>query len=284
MPIKTILAHIDTEAHAEALTKTAIAVAKSFSAQLIGLHVVPDAFVSSMVPPEVVGELMEAQRKANQATAKRVAEIFDKTVAGSGVGFEWRLVEARIESAASIVMRIGRSADLVVLGQTDKTINLIDGIAATEEIMLGIGRPVLIVPRTVALTSVGSNVLLAWNGRREAARATFDALPFLQKAESVRIFAAGQATGSLWGSLADDTAPTADLEEALARHGVRSKIVNATATGAEVADKLLADAKGHACDLIVMGGYGHWRVREIVFGGATHSVLEQTTIPVLMSH
>jgi nucleotide-binding universal stress UspA family protein len=227
---------------------------------------------------------LEAQRKVNRATGASIAGIFDTTVTGSGVGFEWRSIEARMEPAAAVVMRAGRSADLVVLGQSDRSINLIDGIAATEEVMLGVGRPVLIVPYKSKVAAVGRHVLLAWNGSREAARAAFDALPFLQRAESVWIFAAGQAPGSLWGSYDEDKAPTADLEEVLARHGISSKVVTVTASGAEIADKLLSEARQHDCDLIVMGGYGHWRLREIIFGGATHGVLEHTTIPVLMSH
>jgi nucleotide-binding universal stress UspA family protein len=236
------------------------------------------------VPPEVVGELMEAQRQANQAIAKRITAIFNKTLTGSGVSFEWRTIEAHLETAASIVMRLGRSADLVVLGQSDKTINLIDGIATTEEVMLGIGRPVLVVPGGAAVTTLGKRVLVAWNGGRESARAAFDALPFMERAEDVRIFTAGRAAGKLWGSLAENTAPTADLEEALVRHGIRCKVLNVTASGSEVADKLMAEAKAQGSDLIVMGGYGHWRVREIVFGGATRGVLEHASVPVFMSH
>ena len=284
MPFKTILVHLDTEAHAATLTTAAIAVARTFSAHLIGLHVIADAFISSAVPPEVVGELMEAQRQANQAAGKRIAETFDKTIAGQDVSFSWLSVEAHFETAASVVMRHGHAADLVILGQSDKTINLIDGIAATEEVMLGVGRPVLVVPIKTSVSTVGKRVLLGWNGSRESARAAFDALPFLEQAESVHVFAAGQATGSLWGSLQEDTAPTAGIEATLARHGVRSTLVNATASSADVASTLLAEARTANCDLIVMGGYGHWRLREIVFGGATHGVLEHTTIPVFMSH
>ena len=284
MSIKTILVHLDTEKHAEAITKTAIAVAKTFSAHLIGLHVIPDAFISAAVPPEVVGELIEAQRQANQAAAKRIAETFEKTIASAGVSYEQRSVEAHLETAAMVVMRHGHTADLVVLGQPDKTINLIEGIGATVEVMLGRGRPVLVVPTKAEPSTIGTRVLIGWNGSRESARAVFDAMPFLEAAKSVRILAAGQATGALWGSLADDVAPTAGIEAALARQGVRCKVDTVTASRNEVAGVLLAQAKEHACDLIVMGGYGHWRLREIVFGGATRGILEQTTLPVLMSH
>ncbi len=284
MAFKTILVQLDIEAHALNLTKAAIAVAKAHSAHLIGLHVVPDAFISASVPPEVVGELIEAQRQANQAAGKRIAEIFDRAIAEAGVSFERRTHEAHLETAANVVLRHGHSADLVILGQPDKSINLIDGIALTEEVMLGLGRPVLIVPTKPMPSTIGTRVLLGWNGSRESARAAFDAMPFLEAAKSVRVLAAGQATGSLWGSLAEDTASTTGIEAALARYGVRCTVATATASGAEVAGALLAHAKEHACDLIVMGGYGHWRVREIVFGGATRGVLEATTIPVLMSH
>jgi len=284
MPFKTILVHLDTEAHAGALSKAAIGVAKTFSAHLIGLHVIPDAFISSTVPPEVVGELMEAQHLANQAAGKRIAETFNQAIAGADVPFNWLSVEARLEATSPIVMRHGCAADLVILGQPDKSINLIDGIAATEEVMLGVGRPVLVVPNAASVSTIGKRVLLGWNGSRESARAAFDALPFLEQADNVRILAAGQATDTVLAGRQDNTAPTAGIESTLARHGVRSTLVNATASSTEVASTLLAEANSNNCDLIVMGGYGHWRLREIVFGGATHGVLEHTTIPVLMSH
>ena len=284
MPFKTILVHLDTEADALEITKSAIAVAKAFSAHLIGMHVMPDAYISAAAPPEVAGELIEAQRQANQAAGKRISEIFGKAIAGAGVSFEWRLAEAHLETAASVVIRHGRMAELVILGQPDKSINLIDGIAITEEVMLSVGRPVLIVPAKASLATIGTRVLLGWNGSRESARATFDAMPFLEGAKSVRILAAGQVAGKLWGSLAGDAAPTAGIEAALTRQGVHCEVTAATASATGVASSLLALAKEHACDLIVMGGYGHWRLREIVFGGATRGVLEATTIPVLMSH
>ena len=284
MSLKTILVHLDTEAQAKALTQTAISVAKTFSSHVIGLHVAPNPFISAGISGEMIGELIEAQRQANQATSKRIAEIFDQTVVGSGVAFDWRTIEANSEATSSVIMQFGQTADLVILGQSDNTINLVDGIGNAEDVMLGIGRPVLIVPTKGTAATIGKRILLAWNGSREATRATFDALPFLAKAESVHIFVAGQAETTLWGSLGDDRAPTAGLEATLQRHGVVTSVVTVKASGGDVATKLLASAKGYDCDLIVMGGYGHWRVREIVFGGAMRGVLTNTTIPVLMSH
>jgi len=284
MPLKTILVHLETEAQALAVTQVAIGLAKTHAAHLIGLHVVPDPFISAAVPPEVVGELLDAQRNANLAGAKRIGETFNVALAQANVPFEWQAIEAHFESAASIVIRQGNAADLVVLGQPDRSINLIEGIATPEEVMLGLGRPVVIVPNKPSVTTIGQRVLLGWNGNRESARAAFDALPFLQKAESVRLLAAGRPHGAHWGGIRDDAAPTGAIVAALARHGVRASVATTEAGPAEVASALLAQAKEHRSDLVVMGGYGHWRMREIVFGGATHGILEHATIPVLMSH
>jgi len=284
MPIKTILVVLDTEARAQALTQTAASVAKAFSAHLIGLHVLPNAFVPSLAPVEATGELIEAQREANEAAAKRISDGFNRAIAGLGVPFEWRRVEANYEIAANVVMRHGREADLVILGQPDTTVNLIDGIALAEEVMLGLGRPVLMVPKAGAYPTIGKRVLLAWNGSRESARATFDALPFLEKAESVRILAAEPPPRRRWAPPPQETSPTAGIATTLERHGVRCTLAKATAAGAEVGKELLAQAKQNDCDLIVMGGYGHWRINEIVFGGATRGVFDDATLPVLLSH
>jgi nucleotide-binding universal stress UspA family protein len=284
MSLKTVLVHLETEAAAVSVAKTALNLAKSFSAHLIGLHVVPDAFISAAVPPEVVGELLEAQREANRAAGKRVADSFAQVIAGQDVSSEWRLIEAHFEPVATVAMRHGREADLVVLAQPDQSINLIDGIGATEEVMLGLGRPALIVPSQSQLQTVGKRILLAWNGSRESARAVFDSLPMLKKAENVRILTAGPDKGGLWAGTDGDPAPAAGIAAALARHGVKCEIARAAAPSSDVAHDLLSETQSAGCDLLVMGGYGHWRLREIVFGGATKGVLKNAKVPVLMSH
>ena len=284
MPIKTILVLLDTEAQTLSVTKAAIAVAKLFSAHLIGLHVVPNAFMPASMAYEATGELIEAQRQAYQADAKQIGATFNKAITGEGVPVEWRKVEANSEPVASVVMRHGREADLMILAQPDRSMTLIDGIAMTEQVMLGLGRPVYVVPTSSVASTVGKRVLLAWNASRESARAAFDAMPFLLQAESVRILAAEPASQGGWLGADEAAAPTSGIATTMERHGVRCSVAKATASGADVAAEILAQAKEHGCDLIVMGGYGHWRIREIVFGGATRSMLDQTTIPILMSH
>ena len=283
MPTKTILVYFGNETQVVGLTKAAVAVARDFGAHVVGLHVVPGAFIPSGGLYEMTGELIEAQRQANAAAGNRVAEAFGKAIANEGVPFEWRSFIADFEPVAAIVMRQGRETDLVVLGQPTNAITLIDGVATSEEVMLGLGRPVLIIPERDGRGGIGKRVLLTWNASRESARAVFDALPFLQKAESVRLLAAKPVDGSSGGP-GTDVSHKLGILASLERHGVRCRFVEATPADADATASILAQAKEHDCDLIVMGGYGHWRIREIVFGWATRGVLNQATIPVLMSH
>jgi nucleotide-binding universal stress UspA family protein len=172
-----------------------------------------------------------------------------------------------------------RVADLVVIGQADPEWAVSVMTEGPEELVLGCGRPVLVVPSRGDFADVGGCIVVAWNGRREAARAAFDALPLLQKAESVRV---------LWISPDDsgaaDDVPAADLATALARHNVRCEAAETARLEAGVGETLLAAVRDARADLLVMGCYGHSRFRELILGGATRHVLNTMTVPVLMSH
>ncbi len=127
---------------------------------------------------------------------------------------------------------------------------------------------------------IGERVLAAWNARREAARAVFDALPILQRAKEVRVVWVNPQSER---ELAQDI-PAADICAALARHGVQCQAVEEERPHIGVGETLLACAKDYEADLLVTGCYGHTRLREFVFGGASRHVQEHMSIPVLMSH
>jgi nucleotide-binding universal stress UspA family protein len=142
------------------------------------------------------------------------------------------------------------------------------------------GRPALIVPRTEIREHIGERVLVAWNARREAARAVFDALPILPRAKEVTV---------VWVNPQSELdqardVPAADICAALARHGVTCEATQQLQPRNNIGEALLACAKDYSADLMVMGCYGHTRLREFVFGGASRHVLTKMTIPVLMSH
>ena len=141
------------------------------------------------------------------------------------------------------------------------------------------GRPVLMVPNEGLHSGIGSRVVVAWNGRREATRAAFDALPLLQQAKEVKVLWIDPASGDEDGG----TFAATDLCAALARHGITCEAVAAASDG-NVGATLLSRAVEQRADLLVMGCYGHSRLTEFVFGGATRHILRHMTIPVLMSH
>jgi nucleotide-binding universal stress UspA family protein len=136
------------------------------------------------------------------------------------------------------------------------------------------------VPRSEIRGEIGERVLVAWNARREAARAVFDALPILQRAKEVKVVWVNPQSEH---ETAQDI-PAADICAALARHGVACEATEQLRPRVNVGETLLACAKDFAADLMVMGCYGHTRLREFVFGGASRQVLKNMSIPVLMSH
>ncbi len=199
---------------------------------------------------------------------------------------------ALAEGVAPLVERT-RGADLLVLSQPYFDASQVPGLQFASQLLVGASCPVLFVPRPAELgTRCASRVLVAWDGGREGARALRDALPLLQRAESVAVYAYGSARGP-----AASTLPQAC--DYLRRHGVeprhavqrmgdadyaRNSTMTPTLLDATVGELLLSDAADLAADLLVMGAYGHSRTQELVLGGVTRSLLSSMTLPVLMSH
>ena len=143
--------------------------------------------------------------------------------------------------------------------------------------MLGGGGPVLVWPYAGSCHATAATVMLAWNGSREATRALADAMPLLQQARKVIVFGVDRADGS--------HIPGADVSTHLAHHGVRAEARHTrTAFGIHIGDVLLSEIGDRGIGLLVMGGYGHHRLRERLFGGVTRDILRETTVPVLMAH
>jgi nucleotide-binding universal stress UspA family protein len=152
--------------------------------------------------------------------------------------------------------------------------------AVFEGALFGSGRPVLMTPPDWNGETIGKRILVAWNGKRESARALADAMPFLESADHV-ILATIDAKPDVSGV---GPAPGADIAAHLARHGVKVELRNLDGLGGDAADMLIAEARASDADLIVMGGYGRPRLSEYVFGGVTRTMAAKSPVPVLMSH
>ena len=180
-----------------------------------------------------------------------------------------------------MVARYGRYSDILVTSQSEPG----KAGASTEydlpaELVMSVGRPVLAVPYAGDFTGPPKHVAVAWNGSREATRAVGDAAPFLEGADKVSVISINEKDLGDAGY----NSPSADLAAFLERHGVKAATEPITADDIDISDMLLSRIADFGVDMIVMGAYGHSRVRELVMGGATHGILRHMTVPVLMSH
>jgi nucleotide-binding universal stress UspA family protein len=278
MTVKSILALADGGAGTEATLSMALLVAKRFESHLDVLHVRADA--ETMVP--IVGEgmsgamveqVLDAMVKSIEARASAALAAYQHVFGtGSGLGagsVSWREATGREPEATAAAARL---ADLTILGRPD-TAEEAPMAATIDAALFDTGRPVLVAPPAAPAT-VGKSVVLAWNGSAQSARAVAAALPFLKKAEQVTIAVGGGE---------DSRAPAAGLVLYLERHGIRAA-VDGFEVGHSIGKAILDHAGRRSADLLVMGAYGHSRLREMILGGATREVLAGATIPVLMAH
>jgi nucleotide-binding universal stress UspA family protein len=280
MSYKTILVYLNSAKRAEAVLEAALRLAGKSEAHVIGLHVIPQVTIPAVVPFEVTGEIIDVQRKALDEQAAKIAGIFAEMTRQHQPPCEWRTVRASHYDVASIVDDHGRATDLIVAPQSDPDGDIYLPADVTEDLLMEAGRPLLVVPRRGRVTKLGETVLLAWNNSREAARAAFDALPILKAAKTVKLVTVDPPRNRK----GDADLPAAEIASALARHGVKVEAAVSLTGGLSIADGLAAQIDNHGADLLVMGGYGHSRLREVVFGGATRDMLEKMTVPVFISH
>ena len=278
---QTILVHIDQRADSEARLRVAVDVARRFKSQLVGMYldgspeVTPS--MAAVLPDDVVTKYLRGagdRQAAAEAAFRRAAEAEALT------DIDWRAPRGLAVDAA---VAHSRCADLIVLGQprpgeTGESFSS----QLVASVLMDSGRPLLVVPYIGAGQRFATNVLIAWDGGREAARAVADAMPLLQGARQVTV-ACYDPGASARGA---DEAGRQRLAGYLRRHGVATKIEHDDLTGGDigVGDRLLSRVMDLSSDLIVMGGYGHSRWRERVLGGATRTLIATMTVPVLIAH
>jgi nucleotide-binding universal stress UspA family protein len=230
---------------------------------------------------EVAAELrriMQAQTDDEQQTERRVIDGFTRAAESFGVKTEHHIETVGDDDAAvPKLVHYGRMSDMIVLGRAGAGDGSSPDLGLIHDVLFGSGVPIIIVPSPPA-DGVGRRVMIAWNGSRESARAVKDAMPILQRAEKVDIVCVDQARPG------SNVQPGADLAHYLEMHGIPSSIGSLKANGMSVGDTLLAHQHDIGSDFLVMGAYGHSRLREFVLGGVTKRILERTAVPVLMSH
>lgn len=280
MSYKTILVSLNEVGRLSELVAAAVTLARETGAHVSGLYVVPAVQVYPSVGFEAAPQVFEGNRSYFKDNAARVKEAFEEAMRREGLSHDFHQIDARTPVIADEVVASGRVADLVIVSATDP--EEITGVERdfVEQVVMALGRPVIVLPYKGKAAVALGEVVIGWDGGREAARATFDALPLLRKASKVRVVRIDpQKDPSLRGSVAG-----ADLAEALSRHGVRAEAQGYPTDGQDEGQALMRCAEDCGAGLIVMGAYGHSRLAEFIFGGATRFVLNRLVCPVLMSH
>lgn len=284
MGLKDILLHHDTTEQASARLDVAVELARRHQAHLTALHVIDVALPVNIAAAShggaaVMAHWIEEQRTEILAAADQLRQDFLARLDREGIAGEWRQPEGPV---AETVALHARYADLAIIGQKNPDLaspGRYDVSRVPEQVLFSSGRPLLVVPYAGHFGTVGRNVLVGWNASREAARAVNDALPLIAAAERTTVLAINPSRG-----IRDDGGePAADIALHLARHGRNVTAAHTVADGIGEGDVLLNYAADIGADLLVMGGYGHARVRELIMGGATRSILDHATIPVLLS-
>lgn len=280
MSYKTILVSLNEVGRLSELVAAAVTLARETGAHVSGLYVVPAVQVYPSVGFEAAPQVFEGNRSYFKDNGSRVKQAFEEAMRRENLSHDFHQVDARTPVIADEVVAAGRVADLVVLSATNP--EEITGVERdfVEQSVMALGRPVIVLPYKGKAAVSLSEVIVGWDGGREAARAAFDALPLLKKAGKVRVVRVDpQKDPSLRGSVAG-----ADMAEALARHGVRAEAQGYPTDGQDEGQALMRCAEDCGAGLIVMGAYGHSRLAEFIFGGATRFVLNRLVCPVLMSH
>jgi nucleotide-binding universal stress UspA family protein len=244
---------------------------------LLGVAFSYDPIIPGTVMGGIPPEFIESQRRESEKKARDAIARFEQAAKRAGVSYEARSANASIGGAAERLGHLARRFDLAIVGQPER-----DRAAASEVVDEGVlfesGRPVIFVPYIQKAGLQLNHVMVCWDGSRAATRAVADSLPFLQKAKQVEIVMVASKAGKT------DEVPGADLGQHLARHGLKVDVKRITSPDIDVTSTILSYAADSSADMIVMGGYGHSRLREFILGGVTRGIFETMTVPVLMSH
>lgn len=280
MSYQTILVYLSDDRSAKRVLKMAMELARKSDAHVIGLHVAPVFQVYSSIAVDLTAEILEAQTNALKIETAGIRKVFDDLTENDDVKSEWRSIQAHSSLLGEAVVNHARCADIVVAAQPDPDHDDVNVTRVIEQLLTDSGRPILLVPYVGEHTEIGKNITIAWNASREAARASAAALPLLQGAEKVSVLWVNPQNE--YGDTMD--VPGSEIATCLSRHGVRAETDSTTSSLPEIGDEILSRVADSGADLLVMGAYGHSRLREFIFGGASRHMLQHMTVPVLMAH
>ncbi|TPK81717.1 universal stress protein [Mesorhizobium sp. B2-4-12] len=276
MRFKTMVAILQNEQDAERVLDCAIPLASRFESHLIGIHAeaLPVPYTSATGFPDT--EFLQVSADMNRERANKLQAVFLRRIEDSGLSFEWRSLESFSGDSALTGISSVRAADLIIAAQRETGG---DPSADVDTLVYDAGRPVLVVPHAGPLVTTFKRVLLAWNGSKEAARAAFDALPFIIEAEKTDILVIDPP------DTLDESpeAAGAEIASALSRHGATVSVSVLKSGGTSVDDMIQNRVAESGADLLVLGAYSHSWLRQLLFGGVTRTVLRTAQVAAFLS-
>jgi nucleotide-binding universal stress UspA family protein len=274
--IKSILVHADASAQTVMRLHAATALASTHGASVRALYAVLPVYMQYPYSLSISAEATALLQQVEDERSERARALFASAASDARMPVEWA------STTGDPVLAFTRAAacsDLAIIGQSDPDNELRADVRSdfVPSVIIGSGRPTLVLPHRYQGNAIGRTALLAWKPTREAAHALAGALPLLCSADKVHV--------ALWNEGEDaSTDDRADIERYLRAHGITPEVHGYGPESRDVGEYLLSLASDVAADLLVMGCYGHGRMREWVLGGATRSVLRSMTVPVLMAH
>ena len=281
MSVKNILINLNDVDNVDATIKTSCALARRYDAHLIGIFVVPLYPLKMGVfgSDSIMLDLQNSELTKYKQHAKETVEIFEKALRANDVLGKSLVLNSTDSDIADEFIRHARTTDLILVPNIDAENFYGVEVDFVEKIILESGRPVIIIPRGQVFETIGDRVNIAWNMSAEAARASFDTLPLLTSQSEIRfVWVDPHLNPKLAGNL-----PGSEIAEVFSHHGLSVIADTVASDGRNIGETLLHEAAINAADLLVMGAYGHSRLREFIFGGATRHILANLNLPILMS-
>lgn len=276
MSFRNILVNLNETTNTEAVIATATTLAREFEARVTGLYVVPAAPVYPAARHEPIPEMFETHREYFRRHSASVEAAFKAGFPATSLGHRLRIEKSASPLIADSVIEWGRCFDLILLSKTDTKSEMGVELDFVPSIAVAAGRPVMVVPFNKPVASSPETVVIGWNGSREAARAVFDSLPLLKRARTIHVISVDcPRSESLRGE---------GIVDALDAHGIKVVVTPVESGGETAGHVLLRKAAETGAGLVVIGAYGHSRLREFILGGVTRTVLRDMKCPVLLSH
>jgi nucleotide-binding universal stress UspA family protein len=280
MTIKDLLVQVDQTPAAQQRLDAALSLGEHFGAHVTALYLIPEPFLRAMSGYHLPADILREHLRQAEAEADAVFAAARQAAEQRNVVLDTRRETGPLDRLPAILARIARNTDLVIVGEPNPEESGTDEAVLVETAFMDTGRPALVVPAAGARALPPRRVLIAWNGSREASRAVHDALPLLRRAEDVIVLIVD--AGKLGVRFGPQ--PGTGILAHLGRHEIAARVKAVESGGAATGRLILAQAGEEGADLVVMGGYSHSRLRQMMLGGVTRHLLDRMSLPILLAH